>query len=93
MLMESSLAGPYLWTLFVKQAYYSKLNSYSSDMLIIICQVNFNYSLKSVNGLSLVLSLLSKSCLFYKFKKNTLQKVCLIRHVSSLVSLALKSNC
>ena len=68
MLMESSLAGPYLWTLFVKQAYYSKLNSYSSDMLIIICQVNFNYSLKSVNGLSLVLSLLSKSCLFYKFK-------------------------
>ena len=68
MLMESSMAGPYLRTLFVKQAYYSKLNLYSSDMLIIICQVYFNYSLRSVNGLSLVLSLLSKSYLFYKFK-------------------------
>ena len=68
MLMESSTAGPYLWTLFVKLAYCPKLNSYLSDMLIILCQVNFNYSLKSVNGLSLVLLLLSKSCLFYKFK-------------------------
>lgn len=38
----------------MKEAYYAKLNSYLSDMLIIMCQVCFNYSLKSVNGLSLV---------------------------------------